>query len=223
VVVLGPDHPETLATRSNLAYWRREAGDAAGAAAGFEALLPDVVREKPHCGSTCATTPLALSKHQDGARRIFQGAAVIGFVTANVVPDGVVASDVPRPMPPAVADHVAAVTLFGKPSNRFMRAIGQPPIAIGPLYAAKTTDLRAPNDPICSDKGDMFAHGLYAADGMVGQAATSPRVASSKVSGRTRRLCAATATPCYSCGRRSPSLLSRPRDLDLFAMPRHFE
>jgi len=101
-----------------------------------------------------------------------QGAAVIGFVTAAVVPDGVVASDVPGPMPPAVADHVAAVALFGKPSSRFMSAIGAPPIAIGPLYAAKTTDLCAPNDPICSDQGDMSAHGLYAADGMVGQAAT---------------------------------------------------
>jgi hypothetical protein len=101
-----------------------------------------------------------------------QGAAVIGFVTANVVPDGVAAPDVPRPMPPGVADHVAAVALFGKPSNQFMRAIDAPPVAIGPLYAAKTTDLCAPNDPICSDGGEMFAHGMYAADGMVGQAAT---------------------------------------------------
>lgn len=101
-----------------------------------------------------------------------QGAAVIGFVTANVVPDGVAASDVPRPLPPAVADHVAAVALFGKPSARFMGAIGEPPIAIGPLYAPKTTDLCAPNDPICSDGGNMAAHGLYVADGMVNQAAT---------------------------------------------------
>ena len=29
-----------------------------------------------------------------------QGAAVMGFVTANVVPDGVSASDVPAPLPP---------------------------------------------------------------------------------------------------------------------------
>jgi len=100
-----------------------------------------------------------------------QGAAVTGFVTAAVVPDEVSASDVPGPMPPNVADHVAAVALFGKPSNRFMRAIGEPLIAIGPLYAAKTIDLCIPNDPICSDNGDMFAHGQYEADGMVDQAA----------------------------------------------------
>ncbi len=32
----GPDHPDTLTTRSNLARWRGEAGDAAGAASLFE-------------------------------------------------------------------------------------------------------------------------------------------------------------------------------------------
>ena len=50
-----------------------------------------------------------------------QGAAVMGFVTANVVPDGVSASDVPAPLPPDAANHIAAVALFGKPSTRFMQ------------------------------------------------------------------------------------------------------
>ncbi|THV37757.1 tetratricopeptide repeat protein [Glycomyces buryatensis] len=40
----GPDHPDTLATRNNLAYWRGKAGDAAGAATATEALLQDQVR-----------------------------------------------------------------------------------------------------------------------------------------------------------------------------------
>lgn len=53
-----------------------------------------------------------------------QGAAVAGFVTAGTIPDGISAAEVPAPMPPDVADHVAAVALFGKPSPRFMRAIG---------------------------------------------------------------------------------------------------
>jgi cutinase len=101
-----------------------------------------------------------------------QGAAVIGFVTANVVPDGVVASDVPRPMPPPVADHVAAVALFGSPADRIMSAIGQPPITIGPRYADKTTILCALDDPVCSDGGDWAAHSTYATDGMVDQAAS---------------------------------------------------
>jgi hypothetical protein len=50
--VLGPDHPDTLTTRNNLAYWRGEAGDASGAAAATEQLLADSLRvlgpDHPH-------------------------------------------------------------------------------------------------------------------------------------------------------------------------------
>ena len=42
--MLGPDHPETLTTRANLASWRGEAGDPAGAAAAYEELLADLLR-----------------------------------------------------------------------------------------------------------------------------------------------------------------------------------
>ena len=103
-----------------------------------------------------------------------QGAVVAGFVTSAVVPEGVPASAVPAPMPPEVANHVAAVALFGKPSGQFMRSYGAPPIVIGPLYAPKTIDLCAPGDTICSGDaggGPTVAHALYAVNGMVGQAA----------------------------------------------------
>jgi Tetratricopeptide repeat len=42
--VLGPDHPDTLTTRNNLAGLRGVAGDAAGAAAAYEELLADRLR-----------------------------------------------------------------------------------------------------------------------------------------------------------------------------------
>jgi hypothetical protein len=42
--VLGPEHPGTLTTRANLAYWTGEAGDAAAARDQFAALLP--IRER---------------------------------------------------------------------------------------------------------------------------------------------------------------------------------
>jgi cutinase len=100
-----------------------------------------------------------------------QGAAVVGFVTANVIPDGAPASGVPNPMPPDVADHIAAVTLFGKPSDRFMHLIAQPPVTVGPLYAPKTLDLCIPDDLICADHGDFDQHTQYADDGLVDQAA----------------------------------------------------
>ena len=99
-----------------------------------------------------------------------QGAAVMGFVTANAVPDGVSPSDVPAPLPPDVANNVAAVALFGKPSVRFMHAINDPPVAIGPQYLPKTIDLCVDNDLVCDSHGTSFsAHNEYVDAGMVDQ------------------------------------------------------
>src|SRR5262249_37885213 len=77
-----------------------------------------------------------------------QGAAVAGYVTSAAVPPGVPASAVPAPLPPEIASHVAAVTLFGTPSNQFMNQYGAPNIVIGPLYQPKTLELCAPGDGI---------------------------------------------------------------------------
>ena len=102
-----------------------------------------------------------------------QGAAVMGFVTANVVPDGVSALAVPTPMPLDVADHVAAVALFGKPSARFMRAINDPQIVIGPSYVDKTIDLCVDDDLVCDPDGRSFGvHSRYPKVGMADQGAT---------------------------------------------------
>jgi cutinase len=101
-----------------------------------------------------------------------QGAAVTGFVTANAVPDGVSATDVPAPMPPDVANHVAAVALFGKPSPRFMHVINDPPVTVGQQYLAKTIDLCVDNDLVCDPDGRSFsAHNEYVDTGMVDQRA----------------------------------------------------
>lgn len=106
-----------------------------------------------------------------------QGAVVAGFVTSAEVPAGVSAeygSSVPKPMPPEVANHVAAVALIGKPSDTFLRDYGAPPIVIGPGYAAKTIEKCAPGDTICDGTaggGPTIAHALYSMNGMVGEAA----------------------------------------------------
>ncbi len=102
-----------------------------------------------------------------------QGAAVIGFVTASVVPDGVSPADVPAPMPPEVANRVAAVALFGKPSTRFMKAINHPDVVVGPEYTTKAIDLCVDNDLVCDPHGRSFsAHNEYAETGLVDQGAT---------------------------------------------------
>jgi cutinase len=106
-----------------------------------------------------------------------QGAAVAGFVTSASIPAGVPAEYLefmPKPMPPEIANHVAAVTLFGKPSAEWLQNYGAPAIVIGPLYAPKTDDLCAPGDTICNgDPGGApsFAHAEYPANGMTAQAA----------------------------------------------------
>src|SRR5262249_14333982 len=91
-----------------------------------------------------------------------QGAAVAGYVTSAAVPPGVPAAAVPRPMSPDIANHVAAVTLFGTPSDQWLGQYGAPPIVIGPLYKPKTLELCAPGDSICGAGNDAAAHVMYA-------------------------------------------------------------
>jgi cutinase len=77
-------------------------------------------------------------------------------------------------MPAPVADHVAAVALFGEPSSGFSSMLwgGQPLPSISPLYGGKTISLCAPDDPICSSGGNIMAHVSYIQSGMTNQAAT---------------------------------------------------
>lgn len=110
-----------------------------------------------------------------------QGAAVAGFVTSDRVPDGVDPSEVPSPMPVTIADHVAAVVLFGTPNERAMQFLGQPNVSIGPAYADKTLKLCAEEDPVCSDGLNFSAHNSYNSNGMTSRAA---EFAFSKISGK---------------------------------------
>lgn len=89
-----------------------------------------------------------------------QGATVIDLATVQ--------------MPASVADHVAAVALFGEPSSGFSSMLygGQPLPTISPLYTAKTISLCAPDDPICTGGGNIMAHVSYIESGMTDQAAT---------------------------------------------------
>lgn len=96
-----------------------------------------------------------------------QGAAVMGFVTSNAVPDGVDPATVPKPLQPDVASHVSSLVLFGTPNERAMNFLGQPPVVIGPLYAGKTLELCETNDPVCSDGLEFAAHDSYAQGGLV--------------------------------------------------------
>ena len=102
--------------------------------------------------ANCPNTRLVLGGYS-------QGAAVIDLSTTAA--------------PAQIADHVAAAALFGAPHSAFADTLSPGPLpTIAPQYVDKTIDLCVPNDPICSDGGDMRAHTAYIETGMVNQAAT---------------------------------------------------
>jgi len=117
---------------------------------------------------SCPDTQIVLAGYS-------QGAAVIAYTTKDEVPAGyTLPAGITGPMAPSVADHVAAVALFGKPSNGFLQLVQRdaPPVTVGDRYLAKTIDLCVSQDPVCSPAGsDHEAHSRYAVNGMVGEAA----------------------------------------------------
>jgi cutinase-like protein len=107
--------------------------------------------------ATCPATKIVLGGYS-------QGAAVIDGITG----DPAALFGLGQPMPPEVANHVAAVAVLGNPLNRF----GGPLTALSPLYGAKTIDLCNGADPVCSPGDDRPAHSLYVESGLTGQAAS---------------------------------------------------
>jgi cutinase len=107
--------------------------------------------------ATCPDTKIVLGGYS-------QGAAVIDVITVAAQP----ALGFAQPMPANIADHVAAVAVFGNPS---IRILGGPLTALSPLYGHKTIDLCNGADPVCSGGDDVAAHSLYVPSGLATQAA----------------------------------------------------
>jgi cutinase len=106
--------------------------------------------------ASCPDTTIVLGGYS-------QGAAVIDLITA----DPGATFGFGQPMPAAVADHVAAVAVFGNPSGKIGRSL----TAFSPLYGAKTVELCNGADPVCSDGDDRPAHSRYVEAGLTQQAA----------------------------------------------------
>jgi cutinase len=118
--------------------------------------------------ASCPNTKLVLGGYS-------QGAIVIDLITIAQLPVG---GFVPVTLSQDVADHVAALALFGNPSDRYL---GAPVSTVSPWYGAKAIDLCAPGDPVCAPGGllslpthdEMFSseHLSYPNSGMPAQAA----------------------------------------------------
>ncbi|WP_422743307.1 cutinase family protein [Mycobacterium sp. WMMD1722] len=128
----------------------------------------DASRRIDAIAATCPDTKIVLGGYS-------QGAAVAAYTTFDAVPPGLaLPPGITGPMPPATAQHVAAVALFGTPDNWFLNLVDRaaPPITVGQLYSAKTIQLCAPGDPVCFPGGfDRAAHSAYKSNGMADQAA----------------------------------------------------
>ena len=107
--------------------------------------------------TTCPDTKIVLGGYS-------QGAAVVDAITVADTPT----LGFNEVMPANIADHVAAVAVFGNPS---IRLLGNPLTALSPLYGSKTIDLCNGADPVCSNGDDVPAHSLYVQSGLTTQAA----------------------------------------------------
>jgi cutinase len=117
--------------------------------------------------ANCPNTKLVLGGYS-------QGALVIDQITIARAP---VAGFMPDILTAEVADHVAALALFGNPSDRYL---GESVSTASPWYGAKAIDLCVQDDPVCT--GAMYTipthedmstpqHLSYAHSGMPAQAA----------------------------------------------------
>jgi cutinase len=118
--------------------------------------VDDAAAFMQNTAQACPQTQMVLGRYS-------QGAAVVDVLAATDRP----ILGFTSPLPDAIADHIAAVVVFGNPSNR----IGEPLTALSSLYGSRAIDLCNGPDPVCSDGNDVPAHSLYVEAGIVDQAA----------------------------------------------------
>jgi cutinase len=112
--------------------------------------------------ASCPNTKLVLGGYSLGA------AAADVVVAVNRAAFGYT-----NPLPPSLAQHVAAVALFG---NGTQRVLG-PATNFSPAFAGKTIDLCAAGDPICTRgfqdlQWNAHLQPSYVNSGLINQAAT---------------------------------------------------
>lgn len=93
-----------------------------------------------------------------------QGAAVIDILTSAPI----AGFGFSQPLSPQAADRVAAMTLFGNPSQLLDTVM---PV-MSPRFAGRTINLCDAGDPVCSQGRNWSAHSQYVQTGLIDQAAS---------------------------------------------------
>jgi cutinase len=111
----------------------------------------DAVAHVQGTAANCPNTKLVLGGYS-------QGAGVMDMTSHQLSPQ--------------VANHVAAVALFGNPQSSYAKQLSDNQIpAINPSYSPKTIEICLPDDNICAEGGSIIAHLGYVPDA-TNQAAT---------------------------------------------------
>jgi cutinase len=119
--------------------------DSARAGAG------DAVAHVQGTAANCPNTKIVLGGYS-------QGAGVMDMTSQQLSPQ--------------VANHVAAVALFGNPQSSYAKQLSDNQIpALNPSYSPRAIDICLPNDNICAEGGSIIAHLGYV-PGATDQAAT---------------------------------------------------
>jgi cutinase len=122
----------------------------------------DATARVQYMADNCPNTKLVLGG-------MSQGAGVIDLMTADAHPMGPEGKYTPRPLPPQLADHVAAVAVFGNPLRNMAGAGPLPQVSAA--VGSKTIDMCAQDDIFCTPGKSLPAHFAYVDNGMVDQAA----------------------------------------------------
>lgn len=111
----------------------------------------DAVAHVQGTAANCPNTKIVLGGYS-------QGAGVMDMTSQRLAPQ--------------VANHVAAVALFGNPQSSYAKSLSDNQIpAMNPSYSSKTIDICLPDDEICAEGGSIIAHLGYV-PGATDQAAT---------------------------------------------------